>query len=242
MRAAGGTTVSQELLLALLADARLPTGGHTQSAGLEPAMRAGLRADDVPAYVVARLRTVTATEAGAAVVARRAVVDAAGVPAAVAGLRAVRRAWAARTPSPALREAAERLGRGYVRLVERLWGDHPGVAALAAVARDGGARRGVARLLALGVAAACAGLDAVQLARLVGYDDVQTVVAASLKLAPLDPAVTTGWVLAAAPEVDRLAHEVAGLRAPDEIPSGSAPLVEAWAQAHATATERLFSA
>ncbi|TDC13735.1 urease accessory protein UreF, partial [Kribbella albertanoniae] len=26
----------------MLADGRLPTGGHTQSAGLEPAVRAGL--------------------------------------------------------------------------------------------------------------------------------------------------------------------------------------------------------
>ena len=36
--------------LLLLADARLPVAGHTQSAGLEPALRAGL-ADDVPAYL-----------------------------------------------------------------------------------------------------------------------------------------------------------------------------------------------
>ena len=34
--------VSQDLILALLADARLPSGAHTQSAGLEPALRAGL--------------------------------------------------------------------------------------------------------------------------------------------------------------------------------------------------------
>ena len=54
----------------LLSDARLPTGAHTQSAGLEPAINAGMPATDVPRYISARLRTVVAVEAGAAVVAR----------------------------------------------------------------------------------------------------------------------------------------------------------------------------
>jgi urease accessory protein len=35
-------TVHPELLLMLLADARLPTSGHTQSGGLEPALLGGL--------------------------------------------------------------------------------------------------------------------------------------------------------------------------------------------------------
>ena len=56
----------------LLADARLPTGAHTQSAGLEPAMKAGVTVDQVPGYIAARLSTVTTVEAGAAVVARHA--------------------------------------------------------------------------------------------------------------------------------------------------------------------------
>ncbi len=64
----------------LLADARLPTGAHTQSAGLEPALRGGLEPSDVPSYIRARLRTVTAVEAGAAVVARARTVDAMTAP------------------------------------------------------------------------------------------------------------------------------------------------------------------
>lgn len=63
------------LLLALLGDARLPSGGHTQSAGLEPALRAGTTSAQVPAYLRARLRTVTRVEAGTAVVARAVAVD-----------------------------------------------------------------------------------------------------------------------------------------------------------------------
>lgn len=44
------------LLLAMLGDARLPSGGHTQSAGLEPALRAGLTPAGVPAYLRSRLQ------------------------------------------------------------------------------------------------------------------------------------------------------------------------------------------
>ena len=43
----------------VLADGRLPTGAHTQSAGVEPALRHGMRVDEVPAYLRVRLATVT---------------------------------------------------------------------------------------------------------------------------------------------------------------------------------------
>ena len=58
-----------ELILMLLADARLPVAGHTQSAGLEPALRLGLEASEVPPYLAARLASVTRVEAATAVVA-----------------------------------------------------------------------------------------------------------------------------------------------------------------------------
>jgi urease accessory protein len=231
------TPASQPLLLAMLADARLPTGAHTQSAGLEPALRAGLDPADVPGYIAARLRTVTAVEAGTAVVARN-------VALAGGDLAAVEEAWAARTPSAALRESSRRLGRGYVRLLERLWPDG---------GPDGGPdgrrpdtphvrRRPVSRPVALGMIAARAGLDAANVARQVGYDDAQTVAAATLKLVPVDPVTTTRWVLDAHPLVEDLAARVAHLTDPADIPAGAAPLVELWAEIHATTTERLFSA
>jgi len=266
-----------ELMLALLADARLPTGGHTQSAGLEPALRAGMGAAAVPAYVRARLATVTRVEAATAVVARHAVVagahgdpadagahgdladagapEPAAAPGASDALVDAWRAWAARTPSPALRETSQRLGRGYLRLLRRLWAGHPGVAALdeaahrVAAEADEGAASGTRgrgapppRPVVLGVTAACAGLSALQVARLVGYEDVQTVAAATLKLEPVDPVVATGWVVDAQPAVDALAHDVAHLTQPRAIPAHGAPLVEQWAETHARTTERLFSA
>src|SRR4051794_4499122 len=64
----GGGVTSPEVVALMLADGRPPTGGHTQSAGLEPAVRAGLGADgkqltDIGTYARDRLRTVTRTEA-----------------------------------------------------------------------------------------------------------------------------------------------------------------------------------
>jgi urease accessory protein len=256
-RRAGAGDGRAELMLALLADARLPTGGHTQSAGLEPALRSGLDPARIPDYVAARLATVTRVEAATAVVARHVALTAgahraeqADGPAdglgATGALVRTWRAWAARTPSPALRETSQRLGRGYLRLLRQLWPGHPAVDALDAAARAAGCgeRRGAPppRPLVLGVTAACAGLSAHQVARLVGYEDVQTVTAATLKLEPVDPVVATAWVVAAQGRIDALAHEVAGLTDPRAIPAHGAPLVEQWAETHARTTERLFSA
>jgi urease accessory protein len=94
----------------------------------------------------------------------------------------------------------------------------------------------------LGAVAAEAGLPALELGRVVGYDDVQTVLAAGLKLLPLDPADATAWCVELLPDVDRLAHEVSTLTAATDIPATGSPQIEGWAQAHARTTRRLFSA
>lgn len=209
----------RELLLMLLADARLPVAGHTQSAGLEPAVVDGL--DDVPSYLALRLATVTRVEAATAVVALHHL-------RAGHGLDAVEAAWAVRTPSPAMRATARSTGRALQRLAGRLWQvDLP---------------PGTPRSIVLAACADRCGLSPASLARLIGYDDVQTVCSAALKLLPLDPAATTRWALDALPLVAALAAEAAPLTAPEEIPAASAPQIEAWAEAHAVTTRRLFSA
>ncbi len=212
--------VAPEALALLLADARLPVAGHTQSAGLEPALAAGLV--DVPAYVALRLRTVTRTEAATAVVSR-AVLCAGG------DLGPVVDAWAARTPSRAVRETSRSMGKALLRLGQRLW-VLPGLPAAAP------------RPVVLGAVAAATGLGPAALARVVGYDDVQTVVAAALKLRPLDPAVATGWVVDAFGDLEALVAAVAPLVSPGDIPARNAPAIEQYAEAHAITTRRLFSA
>ena len=222
---------SSELMLMLLSDARLPTGAHTQSAGLEPAVNAGMPATDVPRYIAARLRTVVAVEAGAAVVARYAALGSEPRTA----LARVDRAWRARTISPTLRETSALLGRGYQRLVTRLWPGHPAAAALATMKLP-------CRAVVLGVAAACTGLAPGQLARLIGYDEAQTIAAAALKINPMDPVDATRWVIEANDAIEAMANSVAELTDPDAIPAYGAPLIEQWAEIHATTTQRLFRA
>lgn len=217
---------SSDLFLMLLADARLPTAGHTQSAQLEPAVEAGITAREVPEFLALRLATVTRVEAATAVVALHHLRQ--GWP-----LEPVELAWAARTPSAAMRTTSRSMGRALLRLLTRLWPEHAGIAAL---------RRGASRAVVLAAAGDACGLSPTELARVVGYDDVQTVAAAALKLLPLDPADVAGWVLDALPAIDRLAADVAPLTEPAAVPAAGAPLIEAWAQAHAHTTRRLFSA
>lgn len=217
---------STDLLLMALADARLPTAGHTQSGSLEPAVLDGLRSAEVPAFIDLRLQTVARVETATAVVALHHLRQ--GLP-----LAAVEEAWAARTPSAAMRATSRAMAQALIRLVRRLWPDHT---ALAQLDPD------TSRATVMAIAADAGGLPPVALARLVGYDDVQTVASAALKLLPLDPADVASWVHGALEGVDRLASEVAPLTDPEAIPASGAPQIEAWAQAHAAATRRLFSA
>jgi urease accessory protein len=220
------TAPSPELLLMLLADARLPVAGHTQSGGLEPAVRSGLV--DVPGFLRARLATVARVEAATAVVALHHLRN--GL-----GLAAVEQAWAARTPSAAMRRTSRAQAKALLRLARRIWPDSPAVRAVDGVDAP-------SRALVLGAAAASAGLGPRSLARLVGYDDVQTVASAALKLLPLDPADVACWVHDALPVIEALADDVAGCVEPAQIPAAGAPQLEAWAEAHAQTTRRLFSA
>ncbi|MFJ9391248.1 urease accessory protein UreF [Nocardioides sp. NPDC101246] len=220
--------MSDDLLMMLLADARLPVAGHTQSGQLEAAVRSGLAADQVPDFMRSRLASVVRVEAGTAVVALHRL--RAGLP-----LEPVLGAWAARTPAASMRDTSRTLGRALLRLVRRLFPESPHVAEVAVLERP-------CRPLVLAAAAATGGIAPASLGRLVAYDDLQTVASASLKLLPLDPLETTSWVYDLLPEAERLATEVAPLTDPHDIPAPSAPQLDLWAQAHAHTTRRLFSA
>ncbi|TWE11568.1 urease accessory protein UreF [Rudaeicoccus suwonensis] len=224
----------------LLADARLPTGGHTQSAGLEAALAGGLGRDSIPAYIAARLRTCVRTDAATAVVALHVVRS--GSP-----LAPVVDAWAARVPSAQMRGTAQEAGRGYLRLHRHLHlhlHDEPYAGAgLATTGTESvGDTAQLPRPVAVAVLAAELDLTAAELAHVICHDDVQSVCAAALKLTPCDPADTVVWALRAAPQVDAVVEEVTHLTTPDQIPASAAPLMEQWQHAHAMSTRRLFRA
>lgn len=223
--------MSAAYLSLLLADGRLPTGAHTQSAGLEPALRAGMSLAEVPDYLRVRLRTVTETEAGTAVLARSAWLGG-DRDRRIGALAVLDQAWRSRTPADALRDAADLLGRSYLRMAATVWDLHDLVAT----------RRTWCRAVVTGATAAAAGLSAAETARLVAFEDVQTVLAAALKLAPFDPSRGVAWAVAAEPEVERLVSAVSGLASVDELPAHSAPLIEQWGQIHRETERRLYRA
>jgi urease accessory protein len=215
----------------LLADGRLPTGAHTQSAGIEPALAHGMRLDQVPDYIRVRLRTVTEVEAAAAVVARHRWLNETADR--VVAMIEVDAAWRVRTLSDVLRNASGSLGRSYLRTAAAVWPldtlreTHGGV---------------WCRPVVLGATGAEARISAAELARLVAFEDVQTVLSAALKLEPFDPVQAVVWATQAEPEVEQLVGRVAGLTGTDQIPAYGAPLVEEWGQRHHHAERRLFRA
>lgn len=223
--------VAQTITL-LLADARLPSGGHAFSSGLEPALQGGLAPRQVAAFLRARARTTTLVDAAVAVVARH--LAGADAP----SFDTLERAWAARTPSPAARHASRELGRGFLRLARGLWPESASLAAVASMA----AGSVVPRPIVLGAVAAHVEVDAETLVRLAVYDDMACAVAALLKLEPGDPVDGARLVLDACESVDPLVPDLAMITSPDAIPASSAPQSEAWTEAHAASNRRLFRA
>lgn len=217
-------------LAMLLADARLPSGGHAFSAGLEPALQGGLGREDVGAFLRARARTTTLVDAATAVVARH-------VGLLGASYAPVERAWAARTPSGAARTASADLGRGLLRLAQRLWQHSPAITALTAAGTATPSRP-----IVLGAIAAHAGIDAETLVRVAIYDDIAGGVAALLKLEPGDPVEGVVLLIDTCAAVDPFISELAALDSPEAIPTASAPQAEAWTEAHAMTNRRLFRA
>ena len=230
---AGRAGLASSTVAMLLADARLPTGGHAHSAGVEPALLGGMPASDVRALIRGRALTSSLVDAGTAVVARHLL----AVDGQIEGVVA---AWAARTPSAALREASRLLGRGYLRLARHAWDGHPAIVRCAAV--DAAPGPSLPRPVVLGAIACAAGLDAADLARLAIYDDAQSAAAALLKLEPTDPVVPVAWVLDACAAAEPHIAELARLTDPAGIPSDGAPQSEEWAEAHSRLTRRLFRA
>ncbi|MFE7979374.1 urease accessory protein UreF [Streptomyces shenzhenensis] len=218
--------------LLVLADGRFPAGGHAHSGGAEAAVTAGRITDaaSLADFCRGRLHTaglVAASLAAAAVLgADPAALDAAAD---------------ARTPSPALRGAARRLGRQLLRAARATWPSDE----LDALARR--FPKGAHQPVVLGLTARAAGLAAADAAYCAAYESVSGPASATVRLLSLDPFDATGVLARLAPELDQVAGRAveAARRALDDgvdaLPAASAPLLEIGAEAHAARAVRLFA-
>lgn len=218
--------------LLVLADGRFPAGGHAHSGGAEAAVKAGRITDAVSLEQFCRGRLHTS----GAVAASLAAAAALGVDP-----RELDRAADARTPSPALRLVARRLGRQLVRAARATW-PHPELDELAHQFP-----KGAHQPVALGTAARAAGLGPQDAAYCSLYEGVSGPATAVVRLLGLDPFDATAVLARLAPVLDRAAQDAveAGQRAlsdgPEALPARSAPLLEIGAEAHAKWPVRLFA-
>jgi urease accessory protein len=160
----------------------------------------------------------------------------------------------ARTPSPAQREASRRQGRALLRAARVAWPDDAGLAALAAsgagtarAAGDGASARteyrgGPHHAVVLGAAAAAAGCDDGDAARIAAYQSVAGPASAAVRLLALDPMRAAAVLAALARDIDQIAKRAAAdADGPlDELPCPSAPALDLLAEAHIRAEVRLF--
>lgn len=213
--------------LLVLADGRLPAGGHAHSGGLESAVAGGrLRdLDGLAGFLRGRLATtgrVGAAFAASACAGRVPVAD-------------LDQAMDARTPSPALRRASRAQGRALLRAGRAIFGTVP--------AQVGVAPAGPHQPVALGLVAAAAGLGPSEAAVACAYGSVSGPASAAVRLLGLDPYAVHALLAGLAGECDRLAAEAAATvdEPADELPADSAPLLEIGAEQHASQEVRLFA-
>ncbi|MET7754153.1 urease accessory UreF family protein [Streptomyces sp. NPDC005389] len=214
--------------LLVLADGRFPAGGHAHSGGAEAAVRAGRVRDaaGLEAFCRGRLHTTGLTAAGLAAGAAQGL-DPGELDAAAD----------ARTPSPALRAAARKLGRQMMRAARAAWP----CAELDALA--GAFPRGAHQPVVLGVAARAAGLGPEDAAHCVAYETVSGPATAVVRLLSLDPFQATAVLARLAPAMDLVAEEAAraARQGVDALPAASAPLLDITAEQHASWPVRLFA-
>ena len=207
----------------LLADGRFPGGGHAHSGGLEAAVADGSVTGlaTFQSFLAGRVTTIGAVDAWLAAVACL------GADPLVLDAEAD-----ARCPSPAMRAASRRLGRGLRRAVGR---------SFPAVAECGAEHQAVV----IGVAAAVAGLSPEDAARWAIHGIAASAASAAVRLLAMDAADAMAVALALAGLGDEVsATAAARARAGGALadgPAWSAPLLELRAEAHARWEVRLFA-
>jgi urease accessory protein len=226
--------------LLLLADSRLPSGGHVHSGGVEALVDRGLlaSAEDLALFLNGRVRTTGLCTA--AVAAASTVISAS---------RSVRpqvwQRWDAavdvRTPSRALRTASRAQGAALLRTVTQAWPVHSPLRELAEL-------RGPHQPLVLGAAVAAAGGRPEQAAGLAVHHLIGGAATAAVRLLGLDPlrvasvqAALSGLADATASEAARAGLAAAAEDDPELLPADATPLPEILAELHHNSEVTLFA-
>ncbi|MFJ2031049.1 urease accessory protein UreF [Streptosporangium sp. NPDC087985] len=222
--------------LLLLADSRLPAGGHGHSGGAEEAVRTGVVHDlpSLAAFLRGRLATAGLVAAGlAAAACEFGTADLRNTPAGRTG------GWTrldteadARTSSPAQREASRTQGRLLLRSARRIW-PSPALDALARAVPQG-----THHPITLGAVAAAAGCVPGEAALAAAYMAVTGPATAAVRLLGLDPVSVHRLLADLTPALELISAEVPGSW--EELPAHAAPALDLLAERHIRAELRLF--
>ena len=223
--------------LMMLVDGRFPAGGHTNSAGVEAAVRVGDVHDDasLERYLIGRLATTGIVDAAfCAHTAALRDLTADEFDAAIALLDAE---YSARVPSPKLRLASRRFGRQMLRAGRAVWAG-PTVDAVARFPP------GAHQPIVLGAFTAAIDGTPYDAALLSFHHLSAAVTSAAIRLLGLDPmsaaaiqARVGDLVDEWADDADRWAHA-----RPAELPANGGSLTEILAEDHGRWDARLFVA
>ncbi|MFJ6752174.1 urease accessory protein UreF [Streptomyces sp. NPDC091266] len=218
--------------LLVLADGRFPAGGHAHSGGVEAAVasRGVHDAASLEAFCRGRLHTAGLTAAGLAAAAATGY-----------DLMALDEAADARTPVPALRQVARKLGRQMLRAARAAWP----CPELDQIAHR--LPQGAHQPVVLGVAARAAGLTPLDAAQCAAYESIGGPATAAVRLLSLNPFDATALLARLAAELDDVAHaaaDAAARLATDGVavlPAASSPLLDITGEQHAAWPQRLFA-
>ena len=230
-------TVTPGILL--LADSRLPAGGHTHSGGLETAAATGsvTGLDGLDAFLRGRLATAGLVSAGlAAAACQLACSVAAGERARLEQLLAEA---AARTPSPAQRRASCAQGRALLRAGHAAW-PGPALDSLTSAAGVAGGYHPVV----LGACAGAAGGQPADAAVVAATASVTGPASAAVRLLGLDPLAVHGLLAGLAEAIAAVAGSAAAAAAGGDwaaLPAASAPGLDLLAERHAQEEVAFFA-
>jgi urease accessory protein len=221
----------------LLADARLPSGAHAHSGGVEQAVDDGVVTDldSLAPFLLGRLHT--SGRLGAAVAANACALAAGCEAGHVAVWTQLDAEVTARVVAPALRATSRRQGRSLLNTGQRMV-DGIGLRSVSQSAPEG-----PHLAVVQGALAAACGLAPSEAAVIAAYGTVATAASAALRLLGLDPVSVAAALADLAEEIDRITAEATASASADvrSLPAPASPMTDYLAERHGARRERLFA-